>query len=262
MPLMPRSSLDITFSVWRALLLREALTRISKGRASWVWLLLEPVVHMAFMVVLLTIIRHRMVAGIDAAIWVIVGMLGFFTFRRTGMQGMNGISANQALFSYRQVRPVDTVLVRVFLEGCLMLLVAFSVLAAAALFGKPVVPVDPLAVLGAVFGLWFLGLGFALVFSVPNELIQEFEHILKFLMMPLYLISGVVFPIVMVPYPYRDWLMLNPIVHGLESARLGYADYYHVPDGVSLSYLFQSGLFLVVLGLALHVRFARRLIAR
>lgn len=62
---------------------------------------------------------------------------------------MNAISANQALFAYRQVKLADTVLVRGMLEGFLMSIISAILLAGAALLGHSVVPVDPLAVLEA-----------------------------------------------------------------------------------------------------------------
>lgn len=257
-----RSSLSVTLSVWRALLLREALTRISGGRAPWVWLLLEPVFHMAFMVTALAVIRHRVVGGIDSAVWVMVGMLAYFMFRRPAMQGIEGISANRALFTYRQVRPIDTVMVRAALEGIVMVIVSLIVLCGAALLGMPVLPDDPLMVFGGFFGLWLLGLGFGMACSVPNELVPEFGHLLKFIMTPLYLLSGVLFPIALVPYPYLNWLMFNPVIHGVEAVRAGYANHYHPPADLSLGYLYAFALVLVLLGLALHVRFVQRLIAR
>src|SRR3546814_2028028 len=38
---------SVTLSVWKALLLREALARLFSGRASWFWLIAEPILHMA-----------------------------------------------------------------------------------------------------------------------------------------------------------------------------------------------------------------------
>lgn len=257
-----RSSLNITASVWRALLLREALTRITGGRAPWLWLLLEPVVHILFITFMLTVIRHRVVGGIDAAQWIVSGLLAFFFFRRTTTQGINAVNANAALFAYRQVRPVDTVIVRAFLEGGLMLVISLIVFFGAALSGVGSMPDAPMLVLGAVFGLWLLGLGVGLVFSVANELIPEIERIFKFVMMPIYFISGVLFPVAMVPMPYRDWLLLNPLVHGLEATRLGFASYYHAVPELDLGYLYTCSLVSIFLGLALHQRFAQRLIAK
>jgi capsular polysaccharide transport system permease protein len=172
---------------------------------------------------------------------------------------MNALGANKALFAYRQVKPVDTTLVRGGLEGFLMTVIAGVQLAGAALLGHRVVPDDPLQVIEAFFSLWLLGVGFGLTASVVTELVPEAGRVIKLVMMPLYLVSGVMFPIAVVPPPYRDWLMLNPIAHGLEAARAGFASHYHMIPGASLSYLHGFALTTVFVGLALHRRFALRL---
>ena len=207
-------------------MLRESLSRLFSRRAAWVWLLLEPAVHVAFLGFLFSAIRVRQIGGIETVLWIMLGMLGFFMFRRSGTQASNAINANRSLFAYRQVKPVDTVLVRALLEGVLMLAVSTLILTVAALLGFRVMPSDPLAVMEAVFGLWLLGLGFGLVASVLKELVDEFGNIIDMVMMPMYLISGVLVPLSAVPYPYRDWLLLNPVAHGLEALRLGFAPYY------------------------------------
>ena len=73
-----RTSAQVIASVYRALFLREALTRISSSRAAWFWLLAEPVFHVTYMLVIFTVIRVRTVGGIDTVVWLIVGMLAFF----------------------------------------------------------------------------------------------------------------------------------------------------------------------------------------
>jgi len=257
-----RTPIAITLSVWKALFLREALSRLFSGRAVWFWLLAEPVFHVTYMLVIFTVIRVSTVGGIDTVIWLMVGMLAFFMFRNTGTQVMNAISANQALFTYRQVKPVDTTLVRGVLEGILLLVIASILLAGAALFGHSVVPADPLAVLEAFFGLWLVGMGFGLMASVAGELVPELRRVINFVMMPLYMISGVIFPISVVPQPYRDWLLLNPVAHGLEAARLGFAPHYHAVPELSIAYIYGFALVSVFLGLALHRRFALRLVTQ
>ena len=132
---MTRTSTAITLSVWKGLFLREALSRIFSGRAAWFWLLAEPVFHVLSLLVIFTVIRVRVVGGIDTGVWLMVGMLAFFMFRRTGLQVMNAIDANQALFAYRQVKPIDTVLVRGVLEGLLMIIITSILLTITALFG-------------------------------------------------------------------------------------------------------------------------------
>jgi len=257
-----RPSLLITLSVWRALFLREALARLFSGRATWFWLVAEPVFSVAIMLFIFTVIRVRTVGGIDTMLWLMVGMLGFFMFRRTGTQAQNAISANRTLFTYRQVLPVDTALVRAALEALLMVAVAGVLLAGAALLGHSVVPANPLAVLEAFLGLWLAGLGFGLVTSVVIELVPELGKVLKLVMAPLMIVSGVMIPISAVPQPYQGWLMLNPVAHGLEAARLGFAPYYHAVPELSVAYLYAFALVCIFFGLALYRRFATKLVTQ
>lgn len=257
-----RSPTDVTLSVWKALFLREAVNRMSRGRAAWLWLLAEPVAHMAFLLFLFATVRVRVVGGIDTAVWIMAGLLTFFMFRRPAQQAMGAVSANSALFTYRQVKPVDTVLVRAVLEGFLMIIIAVIVLGGAGLYGIEVVPVDPLSVLAVFGGMWLVGLGFGLVASVADELVPEMGYVISMAMYPLYFFSGVIFPIKQIPLPYRDWLMLNPLAHGLEAARLGFATHYQAVPGISIAYVYACAVTLIFLGLALHFRFSGQLAAR
>lgn len=254
--------LQSTFHVWKALFLREVLSRLFGGRASWFWLLAEPVFHVSYVTVLFSVVRVRQVGGIHTALWVACGMLTFFMFRRVGVQSSNALSANQVLFSYRQVKPVDTVLVRAFVEGFIMLFVMASMLLLLYLFGVPLVPKDPLTVAKSLFGMGIIGLGYGLLSSVLKKLVPETGRILNFVMMPMYLVSGVIFPISMVPQPYREWLMFNPVAHGLEATRLGFAPYYHAVPELSIPYLYFWALGLLFLGLALHRCYAQRLVTQ
>lgn len=258
----PRSPLAVTLAVWRAIFLREALDRLFDMRAAWFWLLMEPVLHIGFITFIFTVIRLRTVGGIDASVWIIVGMLAFFMFRRTAIQVMYAVDSNKPLFAYRQVKPFDTSIVRGGLEAFLMVMVAMVILTVAAFLGHDVLPDDPLQVLVAIFGLWLFGVGYGLVASVLMALVRETEHILKILMLPLYLISGVIMPISAVPQPYRDLLLINPLVHGLELVRQGFSTYYHMVPGVSMEYLYMWGIVSFFLGLVLYRRFALQLVMK
>jgi capsular polysaccharide transport system permease protein len=81
-------------------------------------------------------------------------------------------------------------------------------------------------------------------------------------MMPLFFISGVIYPISSIPYPYQEWLMWNPIVHGVEGVRLGFGPYYRFPVELDVPYLFKVALVLMLLGLMLHARFNSKLIRK
>lgn len=255
-----RGSGAVTFDVWRALFLREALDRLFDMRAAWFWLLMEPAMHIGFITFVYTVIRVRTIAGIDAVVWTIVGMLAFFMYRRTAIQVMYAVESNQPLFAYRQVKPFDVALMRAALEAFLMMIVSIILLVVAGLCGRAALPQDPLVALVALLGLWLFGVGYGLVTSVLMALVPETEHILKMLMMPLYLISGTLVSLSTIPQPYQGWLLINPIAHGLELVRQGFGTEYHVMQGVSLSYLYAWAGASVFLGLALYRRFARQLV--
>lgn len=247
-------------SVWKALVLREALARLFSRRAAWFWLLLEPIAHIAFLMLLFSTVRVRHVGGIDTPLWIMIGLCTFFFFTRAERQASNAISANKALFAYRQVKPVDSVLARCVLEGAIMTVVSVLIFALAGLAGLGVLPADALQLLGAVVAMWLIGAGFGMLSCVAEELTPELGRLLGMLNRPLYLASGLIFPIGSLPPAYRDWLMLNPLAHGLEVARLSFTPFYHAVPGTSLAYLWLWAGGLLLVGLLLQVGFAKRLV--
>ena len=254
-----RSAALITYTTWKALFLRAAVNSLSAGRVAWFWILAEPIAHIIIMMFVFTVLRVRTIGGISTAVWIMAGFLSFFMFRRIAAISMKAVHGSSKLFIYSQIRPADSVLVSAALEGFLMVIVTVILLSGAWMFGLPVIPDNPLSVIEALFGLWLLGLGVGLVNSVALELLPPLGLTIEFLLKPLYFLSGVIIPITVVPYPYIDWILLNPLVHGLEAARLGFAPYYHVSPEISVPYLYAWALCAIFLGLALHVHYAKRL---
>jgi len=257
-----RSAPAVTLSVWKALFLREAVSRLAAGRAAWLWLLLEPVAHVAVLMLIFSFVRDRVVPGVSFALFLMVGVIGFNMFRNASSRSIDAITANAALFSYRQVKPVDTVLVRAALEGLIEFVVLVILCAGAILIGLDAVPHDPLGVWIALLLLTGFGAGLGLVFSVGADLVPEIGKIVKLAFTPLYFMSGVMFPPMLLPQYVREWFFLNPAAHGLEALRGAFFADYHVAPELDLGYLAAWALIAIFLGLALHVRYAQRLLAR
>jgi capsular polysaccharide transport system permease protein len=256
----PRSPLGVTLSVWKALFLHEAASRLFAERAGWFWLLLDPVFHIVFLMAMFSIFRVRHIGGMEFAVWIMVGLLGYLMFQHASSRSMRAISANRAMFVYRQILPVDTVLVRAALEAVLLVVVAILLSAGSALIGLHVVPVDPLLTLDCMISLWLIGLGLGASAGILIELVPESSEILGMIMAPLYIASGVIFPLSGLPATYREWLMLNPLVHGIDALRTSFSPFYHPVPGLDMNYLHGWALGLVVLGLSLQVVFARRML--
>ena len=258
----PRSAWAITLSVWKALFLRESISRLSNRRMAWMWLLLDPMVQIAFMLTMMTVINVTVIGGIDTMSWLIVGITGYQMFQKTGSQSKNAISSNQSLFAYRQVKVIDTVIVRTILEGFIEIIITVILCAGTLFVSSEIIPDDPLLVFAAFFALWLMGVGFGLIMSVVAQLLPEIAKIIDYVMMPLYILSGVIMPMSSIDPSYRHWLLLNPLIHGVESCRVGMSNFYHTVPGVDLVYLYKFALCAVFLGLALHRRFALKLITK
>lgn len=255
-----RTPLAITFAVWKALFLREAVTRLSTGRAAWFWLMLEPVIVIIFHLYWYSALHVGSMFGMDIAIWFMLGFSGYFLFMRIGTQCMNAVNANQTLFVYKIVKPVDTVIIRAALEGLIMTITIGLLFIAVKTINLPLDLSNFILAVSAWIGLALLGLGYGLLFSVINELIPEVEKLLKFTTLPLYFSSGVLLPIKGVPEPYYDWLMMNPIIHGVEYLRIAFGEHYIAAKNLSLNYLYGCALCSIFLGLVLHRKFAKKLV--
>ncbi|WP_454742856.1 ABC transporter permease [Cupriavidus necator] len=257
-----RSDVSIAVSVWMALFLREASTRLATGRAAWLWILLEPAAHIIFLMVIFGIVRHRVMPGANIEVFVFVGVWGFFLVRNIAQRGMEAVNANQALFSYRQVQPVDTVLVRAAVEAFLYAMMGAGILAVLAMLGIDVRPADPLLAVWAAFLLWAFGLGMGLTFSVVGTLLPEVGKVIRLAFTPLYFLSAVMYSVSNLPRSMRGIVLVNPITHGLEAMRSGWFAAYHGETHIDLGYLAFWALVTVLLGLVLHMRYATRLTAQ
>ncbi|MGH8640348.1 MAG: ABC transporter permease [Burkholderiales bacterium] len=246
--------------MWKALFLREALSRLAQDRIAWALIIVEPLAHVVLLMWVFSIgFRQRVLAGADVGIFIMLGILGFFLVRNIMNRAMDAIDASEALFAFRQIKPVDTVLARAVLEGLLVCVLFLVMLGGAGMLGYPIYPADPLGALRAVGALWLSGLGLGLVLSVLGNLVPELARMVRLLFTPLYFFSAVVYPSAMVPSTMRDALLVNPIVHGLESLRLAFMPAYRVPPGIDLGYLVAFAVVLIFLGLALHIRFKTQL---
>ncbi|AMR81402.1 ABC transporter permease [Cupriavidus nantongensis] len=257
-----RSDVSIAVSVWRALFLREASARLAGARAAWIWILLEPAAHIVFLMVVFGVIRHQVRQDANIEVFILVGVWGFFLVRNIAQRGMEAINANQALFSYRQVQPVDTVLVRATVEAFLYVIVGAVLLAALALLDIDVRPADPLLVMWSAFLLWAFGLGLGLMFSVIGTLLPGLGKLIRIVFTPLYFLSAVMYSVASMPRAMREVVLVNPITHGLEAMRSGWFAAYHGEAHISLGYLAFCALATVFLGLAMHMRYATRLTAQ
>lgn len=255
-----RTPWQVTKSVWYALFMREVFSRMFANRYAWFWLFAEPILFVMVMVGIRTFLAMPdIIAGAPMIPWMIVGLTAFFMFRDGMTRSMGAINANKGLFAYRQVKPIDTVLVRCTIEGTIHSMVFVLFLSAMAIYGYHVVPQNFLMVVFAWGSMWLLGLSVGLIVSVITTIVSETSLIVNLISLPLMILSGAFLPLHFMPPYLQEWLLLNPIVHGVETLRLNFFSGYWSMSGIDLHYLHYWILAMLTLGLMLHIRFELKL---
>lgn len=258
---MPKA-LQNTFMVWHSLFLRETLDRFFGNRCAWAWQIIEPAIHIGIFAGMYYFMRARHIIGADLVVWIVVGMLTFFLFRRTSIQTLHAADCNRAFFAFRQVRPFDVALARGSVEIFSMFLVSVVIFGLCAAIDRQAFPDDPLLFLLVLGGMWIIGLGYGMITSVCMRLVPDTGHLVNMIMMPLYFFSGVIIPVAtLVPPSYMKYFMINPLLHGVELSRIAFFKHYHSID-VSLAYLYLWAIALFAVGMALYKLLETRLLTK
>ncbi|MFD2723649.1 ABC transporter permease [Ignatzschineria indica] len=258
-----RSPWQIMQDVIFALVLREYLTRFGERRMGAFWMLFEPAAHMGVMIFIFTVIRARSVPGMDFPMFFLTGMIPFFLMRNIIFKLMDSIGANQALFAYPNIKIFDTYVARVLVElsissviyGIFIFIFGFWI-------GYDVVVAYPLEWLySLLIGILF-SFGLGVIFSVLTIIMPNLKSFIRILFLPIYLISGVIFPLWIIPDQYLPWLLWNPFAQIISNIRESVFVNYPVIPGMSQSYPFFCTMITLFIALALYRLRRQRLLVK
>lgn len=256
---MARSGLEVQQAVIKALFMREIKTRFGKYRLGYLWAVLEPAAHLMVMVGIFGYVMHKTMPDISFPVFLINGKIPYFIFSNITNRCINAIEANQGLFNYRPVKPIDTVISRALLETVIYSLV-YIVLMLILWIMREDFEVHNIALLIYVWALLVvLSCGIGLVFMTISRLSPEIEKFLPILIKPLYFLSCIMFPLHSIPKQYWVYILWNPIVHVVEFSREAVvSDYYS--DGISLNYLSISTIVIFYIGLVCYRKTERKML--
>lgn len=258
--LKPRRGIKVMSVAIRALLLREIQTRFGQYRLGYLWIFLEPLLTLGVMFVLFATIREKVMSGIDFEIFLVNGMIPFFMFRTGVTQAMSAVQSNKGLFSYRPVKPIDAVIARNLLEFLLKFIAYVAFSAIFIWFGYHV-SFDQIPQLILYWVLLFIFMfGVSLIFLLIGSVSNEINKIISVFFLVLYLLSGILYPLSIIPIQYREYLLFNPLVHIIESMRHAVAPSYALVQGISLSYFVLWMIGSLFIGLLLYKRFEKNML--
>jgi capsular polysaccharide transport system permease protein len=257
-----RSAWQVQRAVIFALTARELRARVGGQWLGLMWLVFEPLAHLLLILALFTLVRNYSRGDVETPMFLVTGMLPFFVFRNLALRVGDSIPANRGLFSYRQVKPFDTMVARAIVEVGLYTAVYLVVLAGLGWLGFHWLPVAPLELLAVSLLLVGFGFGVALLIAVASLRRPKVRTFIGLLFVPLYLLSGVLFPIHSAPPDVQPWLLMNPVLHLIELSRFYFLPNYHRLEEVSVFFVLMCTLSTLFFGLVLYRVERHRLRAR
>ncbi|MDR2099906.1 MAG: ABC transporter permease [Campylobacteraceae bacterium] len=240
-------------SVIFALFLREIKTRFGGRRFGVFWTFVEPAVHLVIMLFVFSFLRARMMPQVPFELFLLTGIVPFFLFRHIATGLMSSISANKALFAYAPVKPIDTYITRTILES-----VIYTVVFAVILFvfgfwgGFDVSVTNPFGAAALYFLLILFGFSFGIIASIASTIFPSVKILMNIILLPLYFLSAIMYPLWIVPAQYIEYLKFNPILHLLELFKANFFSYYPLVEGINLYYPLGFELVLLFIALALY----------
>ncbi|KJF67036.1 ABC transporter permease [Rhizobium nepotum] len=244
-----------------ALLIREMSTRFGSKPGGYVWAIIDPAGHIAFMSLIFMAITHTPALGKSFPLFFATGYLAFQFY--AAMAGfLNGaIKANRTLLSYPNVAPIDTIVARYILQAGTTSVVSFCVLGVILLMVDQPVYLNWPAIIEAAFAATVLGLGVGIFNNVATLRFPLYEQVFNIINRPMFLISGVFFLPDALPGPIRDIVLLNPLVHVVMLFRKGFYPEYRA-EMMNMTYLYSFALTILFMGLLLFTRSASVLRSR
>jgi capsular polysaccharide transport system permease protein len=196
------------------------------------------------------------------AVFMASGFVVFNIFKQILSKSIGAFDANKALFSYKQVKPIDTILARVLVEFFLISCVIVVFFMIGFLFDiENFVPKNILMVFITIIWFVIFSLGIGLLVGIGNFFymsIGKFVNIISFLLL---IFSGVFFSLSSVPPIVRDLLLYNPLTHFMEMLHGFYL--YGLDDRyVNYSYILYWTMIPYLVSLWLYLKLEKRIISQ
>jgi capsular polysaccharide transport system permease protein len=255
-----RSSLTIFLNVQNALIMRELNMRFSSGRMGLFWTFFEPFFQIIIFVFIKIVIFPRSGSSFDFAVFLALNFIAFNMFKNIVLKSVSAFHANRALFVYKQVKPIDTIIARTVIEVFITLIIIGMFLIVGYYFEFDLdSPNLPMVTSGFLFLLSF-SFSFAIFIAILNIYSESVSKVISFLMTALMFASAVIYSIEMLPVELQNLLLYNPLTHFMEMIH-GY--YFIALDDqfVDYNYMLLWTLILLFIGLWSYLKLEKRIIS-
>ena len=205
-----------------ALLMREILTRFGRHNIGFLWLFVEPMMFTLGVTALWTLSGASHGSNLPIVAFALTGYSSVLLWRNMPARCIGSIGPNLALMYHRHVKVMDVFAARLLLEagGATISFIVLALLFTSIGWIAP--PEDISKVMFAWFMIAWFGASLAILmgaWSESSEIVDKLWHPTSYLLFPL---SGAAFMVDALPPAGQDFVLLFPMVHGVELLREGY----------------------------------------
>lgn len=217
-----RRSWAIQRRVIGALLMREVLTRYGRHNIGFFWLFLEPMMFTLGVTALWTAMQANHGSNLPIVSFALTGYSCVLLWRNMPARCIGAIGPNLSLMYHRNVKVIDVFAARLLLEsaGATISFVVLGCLFIGIGWMSP--PEDTLMIAAGWFMTAWFGASLALLLGAwaeKSDLVEKIWHPMAYLLFPL---SGAAFVVDALPARVQPYVLLLPMVNGVEMVREGY----------------------------------------
>jgi ABC-type polysaccharide/polyol phosphate export permease len=215
-------SLAVQRRVLHALMLREVITRFGRDNLGVLWLIGEPMIFTLGVAGVWSAARLMHISAIPIVAFAVTGYSSVLMWRNAASHCCSAVEGNKQLLFHRNVKVLDTLLTRITLEvggasASFMALSLFFIF-----IGWMPAPIDLLEVIfGWIMLAWF-GASLALLMGAATAVSPIVERLWQPVSYLLFPMSGAAFMVDWMPARLQQFVLLLPMVHGVEILREGY----------------------------------------
>lgn len=201
---------------------RERMTRFSASSIGYLWAFLNPIIWIAFVVLLFRFLQRTPPIHVGAEIFVATGILPYVAFRGTVTTLSRAFAAHRYLLYIRPVSTTDIIVSVSLLEGVNTLITSLLIFGIVSLVFGAAGPAHPAIVLLGVLLAWVLGAGLGRFFAAISILSESFARMVPTLLRPFFWLSGIFYTATELPGQTQALLWYSPMLHVTEIMREGY----------------------------------------
>ncbi|MGK9235605.1 ABC transporter permease [Inquilinus limosus] len=207
-----------------SLMLREMRMHAKHSRLSYLLEMLEPMLQLTMMMTVFAAIGRQADFGTSMLLFLGTGMIPYFTFVHISSKAMGAVRGSGLTKSVPLVKPLDLMLARSFLETLQLAVVAILLFSFiyVVIGVRDAWPARPLTAVSAFAAITAAAIGVGIVNGVIGSFFRLWAVVYGVFGRSLLFLSAVFYVPDYMPTQIRDWLVWNPVLHGVEWFRTGF----------------------------------------